>query len=52
VQPDELELNPRDAEVYTQAAAFYVALVKNRYFDESTEFAEWFLETFDLDLET
>lgn len=40
------------AEVYTQAAALYVALVKAGYFDEASEFAEWFLETFDLDLET
>lgn len=39
-------------EVYAQAAAFYVALTKNGHLDEATEFAEWFLETFDLDLET
>lgn len=39
-------------EVYTLAAAFYVALLKGGYFDEASEFAEWFLETFDIDLET
>lgn len=39
-------------EVYTQAAALYVAMVKNGYGEEATEFAEWFLEHFDLDLET
>lgn len=43
--------NLTGAEVYAQAAALYVALVKNGYFDEAAEFAEWFLETFDLDLE-
>lgn len=41
----------RAAEVYTQAAAFYVACLKNRYFDEADEFQEWFLDTFDIDLE-
>lgn len=39
-------------EVYAQAAALYVAMVNAGYSDEATEFAEWFLETFDLDLET
>lgn len=39
-------------EVYVNAAAFYVALVKNGFAEEASEFAEWFLETFDLDLET
>lgn len=39
-------------EVYVNAAAFYVSLVKNGYGDEAAEFAEWFLDTFDLDLET
>lgn len=42
----------RAAEVYSTAAAFYVVLLKNRYFDEASEFAEWFLDTFDLDLES
>lgn len=40
------------SEVYAVGAGFYVALVKNGYADEATEFAEWFLDTFDLDLET
>lgn len=40
------------AEVYASAAAFYVVLLKNGYFDEAAEFAEWFLDAFDLDLET
>lgn len=39
-------------EVYGEGAAFYVVLVKAGYYDEAAEFAEWFLETFDLDLET
>lgn len=42
----------RSLEVYTAGAAFYVACLKNRYFEEANEFAEWFMETFDLDLET
>lgn len=46
---DELE----DAvEVQVEAAAFYVACIKNGYLDEAAEFAEWFLDTFDIDLET
>jgi len=49
---DNLGLKRSGAEVYSVGAAFYVALVKNGYPDEATEFAEWFLETFDLDLET
>lgn len=49
---DFAALNPRHAEVYTQAAAFYVACLRAGFFDEATEFAEWFLENFDLDLET
>jgi len=39
-------------EVYAQAAALYVAMLKNGYTEEAAEFAEWFLETFELDLET
>lgn len=39
-------------EVYVDAAALYVALLKNGYLEEASEFADWFLETFDLDLET
>lgn len=33
------------------AAALYVSLLKNGYHEEATEFAEWWLETFDHDLE-
>jgi len=40
------------ADVHVHAAAFYAACLKNGYFDEATEFAEWYLETFDHDLET
>lgn len=43
---------PSSAEVYATAAGFYVALLKNRYFDEAADFAEWFLDEFDLDLES
>jgi hypothetical protein len=48
----ELELRePRKADIYVQAAAFYVACLKAGFSDEATEFQEWFLETFDIDLE-
>lgn len=43
--------SPSSAEIYTTAAGFYVACLKNRYFDEAQEFAEWFLDAFDIDLE-
>lgn len=42
----------RAFDVQAQGAAFYVALIKGAYLDEATEFAEWFLETFDHDLES
>lgn len=38
-------------DVYAQGAAFYVALLKNRYFEEADEFAQWFMESFDIELE-
>lgn len=38
--------------VYSAAAGFYVACLKAGYIDEAQEFAEWFLDEFDLDLET
>jgi hypothetical protein len=41
-----------NAHVYAEGAAFYVVLIKAGYYDEAAEFAEWFLDTFDLDLET
>lgn len=44
--------NPATSEVSVNAAALYVSMVKNGYLSEAAEFAEWFLETFDLDLET
>jgi hypothetical protein len=50
--PDRADLTPGHAEVYATAAAFYVACLKNGFIDEAQEFAEWFLEEFDLDLET
>jgi len=40
-----------ELEVRVHAAALYVALVKGGYFDEASEFAEWYLDTFDHDLE-
>lgn len=46
------QLGAGQGEVYASAAALYVALLKNGFLDEAYEFAEWFLETFDLDLET
>lgn len=39
-------------EIHGLAAGFYAALLKHRYFDEATEFAEWYLDTFDHDLES
>ena len=41
----------RSAEVYVQAAAFYVACLRAGFIDEATEFAEWYLDTFDTNLE-
>jgi len=53
-----LELGKRDPgdrggelEVRIHAAALYVSLLRAGLFDEATEFAEWYLETFDHDLE-
>lgn len=51
VQPDHSELRPEKFEIHASAAALYVALLRNRYLDEAQEFAEWWLETFDYDLE-
>lgn len=46
------ELDPaRDLEVRVHAAAFYVSCVKSGFLEEATEFAEWYLDTFDHDLE-
>lgn len=47
----ELEGRQSVFEVHAHAAALYVSLLKNGYHDEATEFAEWYLETFDHDLE-
>lgn len=50
--PEELApFNPRKADVYVQGAAFYVACLKGGFIEEAQEFAEWFLDTFDIDLE-
>ncbi len=44
--------NPRRAvEVHVNAAALYATMLKNGFIDEATEFVEWYLETFDHDLE-
>jgi hypothetical protein len=43
--------HPRFWDVQAQGAAFYVALLKAHFTDEAQEFAEWFLDTFDHDLE-
>lgn len=54
-QDDELELEtgikPSKYELHASAAAFYVALLRGKHFDEAQEFQEWYLETFDHDLE-
>jgi hypothetical protein len=39
-------------EVHAAAAAFIYALLKNGLLDEAGEFQEWYLETFDYDLES
>jgi hypothetical protein len=39
-------------EVQAHAAAFYVSLLKAQLLEEASEFAEWYLDTFDHDLET
>jgi hypothetical protein len=46
------DLEGRADPVYAEGAAFYVALLKYGYYNVATEFAEWFLDTFELDLET
>lgn len=43
---------PEGISVLAHAAALYVALIKGGHFDEAAEFAEWFLDTFDHDLES
>lgn len=55
-------LNPDDAvdfdpaspnfEIHAHAAAFYVALLRGGMHDQAADFAEWYLEEFDHDLET
>lgn len=47
----KLAMNPKLAEIHATAASFVYVLLKNSYLDEAQEFAEWFLETFDIDLE-
>lgn len=47
--PFGLEVN---ADVYGSAAALFVVLTKAGHLEEAAEFAEWFLETFDIDLES
>jgi hypothetical protein len=51
MSPGELQQRRNPFEVHASAAALYVALLKNGYLDEATEFAEWYLDTFDHDLE-
>jgi hypothetical protein len=51
-QLEQLQTAPAGLDIYAGAAAFYVQLVKSGYGDEASEFAEWFLEAFDLDLES
>lgn len=41
----------RAAETYVHAAALYVAMLRGGFFDEAQEFAEWYLDTFDTNLE-
>lgn len=43
---------PGDFEIHAAAAALIYALMRNGYLEEATEFQEWYLDTFDYDLET
>lgn len=38
-------------EVHASAAALYVAMLRAGQLEEAQEFAEWYLDTFDHDLE-
>jgi len=40
-----------ELEVRVHAAALYVSLLRAGLFDEAGDFAEWYLDTFDHDLE-
>lgn len=42
---------PQDASVHTHAAAFYFALIEAGHTDEASDFAAWYVEAFDYDLE-
>lgn len=48
----DAELGELAADVHVHAAAFYVSCLKNGFHEEATEFAEWYLDTFDHDLES
>lgn len=48
---DELDARA-PADVQVEAAAFYYALLKNRLLEEAQDFAEWYLDTFNTDLES
>jgi hypothetical protein len=39
-------------EVHAAAAALIYALLKNGYLEEAEEFQQWYLDTFDFDLES
>lgn len=53
MNPNELArgLGSGSFDVHAHAAALYVAMLKAGAIDEASEFAEWYLETFDHDLE-
>lgn len=48
---DQDSPNKHTIGIYVEAAALFVALTKQGYLEEAREFAEWFLDTFDIDLE-
>jgi hypothetical protein len=50
--PESVLPGGRQLEVYSLAAGFYVALLKNGYSEEADEFQQWFLDSFDIDLES
>jgi hypothetical protein len=41
-----MSLSSSDLEVQAHAAAFFVALLKNGFFEEAGSFVDWYVETF------
>lgn len=52
IDRDDPDDPDRGLEVHVHAAAFYVSCIRHGFLEEATEFAEWYLDTFDHDLES